>query len=72
MSKYSIFATKQDYKEMYEVLKNLEFKYNMPLDWVKVKRDSLDSLSALPSIMERAFNRRQLNKQKLNRGVKTP
>ena len=58
MSKYSIYATKQDYQEMYNLLENLEVKYQMPLDWKKIKRSSLDSLSPLPSIMKRTFERR--------------
>ena len=61
MRKYSISANKQDYKEMYDLLKTLEVKYEMPLDWKKIKKQSLDSLSPLPSIMKRTFERRQNN-----------
>ena len=43
---------------MYRKLKELSEKYNMPLDWKKIKRASLDSLSPLPSIMERTYKRR--------------
>lgn len=56
--KYTIHSTKEDYLKMYKHLEELSEKYNMPLDWNKIKRASLDSLSPLPSIMERTYKRR--------------
>jgi hypothetical protein len=61
--KYTIHSTKEDYKEMYNKLEELSEKYNMPLDWKKIKRASLDSLSLLPGIMERTYKRRNQIKQ---------
>ena len=56
--KYTIYSTKKDYEIMYKKLKELSEKYDMPLDWKKIKQASLDSLSPLPSIMERTYKRR--------------
>lgn len=55
--KYSIHSTKEDYKKMYNQLEELSEKLNMPLDWKKIKRASLDSLSPLPSILQRKLDK---------------
>lgn len=51
MSKYSIFATKQDYKKIYDSLKILEEKLKIQLDWKYIKRASLDTLFTLEQIL---------------------
>jgi hypothetical protein len=53
MSKYSIYSTKEDFKELYERLEVLEKKSNTMLDWKKIKRSSYDSLCVLENIMKR-------------------
>ncbi len=53
MAKYSLYATKQDYAEAYEKLKELEKKSIDKFDWKKIKKTSLDGLQALISILER-------------------
>ena len=45
MSKYSIYATKQDYEKAYETLRELDF--DNKFDWKKIKRTSLNSLMVL-------------------------
>lgn len=53
MGKYSIFATKQDYKEAYEELSLLEKIIEVPLDWKKIKRVNLDEIKTLIAIIRR-------------------
>jgi len=53
MSKYSMSATKQDYLDIYRVLQGLEKQLNTTFDWKKIKRVSLDELSALVGILKR-------------------
>lgn len=55
MSKYSIFATKQDYLNIYDVLRELETQMSDKLDWVKIKRSTLDQLSTLVGILKRKY-----------------
>ena len=53
MSKYSIFATKQDYLNAYCILEKLEKQLNVQFDWKKIKRTNYDHLDALISILEK-------------------
>lgn len=51
MSKYSIFATKQDYQNAYSILEKLEKQLGQQFDWKKIKRTNYDSLDALIFIL---------------------
>lgn len=53
MSKYSIFATKQDYQQMFDKLKKIETEKGLNLDWKKIKRVSMDHLTTLHGILTR-------------------
>jgi hypothetical protein len=57
MSKYSIYATKEDYQKAYSELKEIEPKLSYKLDWKKIKRINLDSLSYLISALKRSINK---------------
>lgn len=56
MSKYSIYATKQDYKKIFDNLKILEEKLKIQLDWKYIKRASFDSLFTLEQILIKKTN----------------
>jgi len=53
MSKYSIFATKQDYQNAYSILENLEKELGVELNWKKIKRTNSDNLDALIFILRK-------------------
>jgi len=53
MSKYSIFATKQDYQKAYLMLQKLENELGEQFDWKKIKRTNYDQLDALIQILLR-------------------
>jgi len=59
--KYTIHSTKEDYQEMYNTLKQLESELNLTLDWKKIKRASLDSLTPLPGIMKRTYANKKIH-----------
>lgn len=66
MSKYSLYATKQDYQKAYSRLKEIEQKLETTdkktkLDWKKIKRSDLDSLLLLISIHEHNIEIQILN-----------
>lgn len=49
MSKYFIYSTKEDFGKIYTQLKEIELTLCLKLDWVKIKRSSLDQLQVLLS-----------------------
>jgi len=51
MSKYSIFATKQDYQNAYSILEKLEKQLGQQFNWKKIKRTNYDNLDALIFIL---------------------
>lgn len=53
MSKYSIYATKQDYQEMFDKLKKIEIEKGITLDWKKIKRVNMDHLTTIHGILSR-------------------
>ena len=53
MSKYSIFATKQDYEKAYSMLEKLEIELGEQFNWKKIKRTHYDQLDALIKILLR-------------------
>jgi hypothetical protein len=53
MSKYSIFATKQDYQNAYSILESLEKELGVELKWQKIKRTDLDNLTFLISCLQK-------------------
>lgn len=57
MSKYSIYATRQDYDEAYKELQELETKSDKPFDWKKLKAQNLDTLKTLISAFKRQLTK---------------
>ena len=53
MGKYSLFATKEDYRLVYAKLEELEKISTEKFDWKKIKRTHLDGLEALVDIVKR-------------------
>lgn len=51
--KYAIWATKQDYEEAYEEIRQLETELSKTFDWKKLKRTSLDELKTLIDALKR-------------------
>jgi len=64
MSKYSFFATKQDYQNAYSILENLEKELGVKLNWQKIKRTNLDNLDFLISCLKKQKYKDILQNQK--------
>ena len=64
MSKYSFFATKQDYQNAYLILENLEKELGVKLNWQKIKRTNLDNLDFLISCLQKQKYKDILQNQK--------
>lgn len=58
MKKYSITATKEDYKNAYATLESLEKETNTSFNWKKIKRASLDELDTLIGILKRKLSQK--------------